>query len=444
MSMITQNKRQVTVLLCLGIFLFFYSCFCTGENFRPDGAPVKQANAEYLVKLIEHEKFPDKPEKPSDPIWALLLEYSPDAYFLARRTEELPDTIKIGTSFTSTKTSSSGTRTTTGSDGKTTETILDGSGLKRWIQTDKSFFEQVKDISTAVHEENHEFTNTSALYLLSRKVRSEREMSVYSSDGTRSFILYLDAFYLDRNNTIYAPRRSLTHLQYPAFGAGKLEILIPEELRTFRYKTYINKESHHSCQQSGISGLLDEYNSYYWSNKVIFDLFEYYKTINPQSAKTWLDWTGEVLGHYFAWAEFRYWILTYILYAEKFEPKIYASIMEDRLMRNAFTVIDDRFTGLVNKLFLRLGKELPELLVNYGIKITVGEGITTMNGKKTESLRYQFGAVSQGMYSHFYTPLVDAMNTPQYTAAGNTFRLTPQGPLPGLDTFMKLIQESKK
>lgn len=225
------------------------------------------------------------------------------------------------------------------------------------------------------------------------------------------------------------------------FPASRLEAIIPEVKRTFRYKTYIDKSSYQSTQVSGISGLLDEYNAYYWSNKVIYDLYDYYKQEKPQTRATWQQWTTQVFAEYFAWAEFRYWILCYVLYAKKNEKRVYNSLMEDQPLRQAFTAIDDNFTELIYKIFIRLGKELPEHLKKYNISVVISDGVLIgLKGERSKVPFYKIDNGSQGMFLNYFLPLQDELTKREFIQIANTFRTFPQKDLPRFEDLQSMLK----
>jgi len=102
------------------------------------------------------------------------------------------------------------------------------------------------EMNTAVHEGNHIHTHS---------LRTAGTISCFINSKATINVPVTDTF----------PSRDLC----PA---------IPDNLRTFRYKTYIaSPYNPTSTQGSGIYGLLDEFNSYYQGTLVSCDLLAYYK-----------------------------------------------------------------------------------------------------------------------------------------------------------------------
>ena len=200
--------------------------------------------------------------------------------------------------------------------------------------------------------------------------------------------------------------------------------MIPEEKRTFRWKTYLL--SRHSADTTGISGLLDEYNAYYWSNKVTYDLYNYYRNEQPQTAKIWGNWIEKIAAYYFSYVEFRYWILMYLQYAKKHVPKIFQSLLKDKHLRVAFTRIDDDFSELIHRIFHRMLVELPQYLKKIGMKVFVNmNGITYFREKRILTIHYQIDNVTKGLFSYYYLPLQEELLKPEMMDIANEFRTTP-------------------
>ena len=62
----------------------------------------------------------------------------------------------------------------------------------------------------------------------------------------------------------------------------------------------------------------------------------------------YLDHVSNLAGTYFAYYEFKYYILKYLEMARQDYPDRYQELMDNTEMRKAYTAIDDRFTALVD------------------------------------------------------------------------------------------------
>jgi len=146
------------------------------------------------------------------------------------------------------------------------------------------------EMNTAVHEGNHVYTHSAGF---------PRTLSYFICSGETVNVTWTDVF----------PGRDI-------------QDAIPENLRTFRYKTYIVAPySSSSTQDQGIFGLLDEFNSYYQGTLASCNLLGYYqKNLLKDRIDPYFDFLSGIYGTYFAYYEFKYFIYTYLLYAKKKRP----------------------------------------------------------------------------------------------------------------------------
>ena len=115
---------------------------------------------------------------------------------------------------------------------------------------------------------------------------------------------------------------------------------IPEALRTTRYDTYVSSEAHplKGSRSDGVYGLLDEFAAYCWESNDEVKLISFRR-----------ERIAEVYSTYQSYAEFRYYILSYLLYAKEHYPEIYEEIMDNEAFCRAFTTIDTLFAGFVQE-----------------------------------------------------------------------------------------------
>ena len=419
------NKSRLIIILIFIHIILLTGCGEQQAHHSRYRVVRHTKNPYSLLYYIKEVQIPDNETVPNDTLLVILKKYSPNAYYLVQRMENIPDTIKIGNFIVTTTVEGTARRTITTSDGRRTVKVLTGKGFRKWIDNEKPFISQIEDIGTAVHEICHGYTGRYAIFLLSKKVRDISQLMYYTGQGNNASSANFDSFYRDRDTTLTVLRRRVKSNTYTnAFPAKKIIPMIPEEKRTLRFKTYI--QSFHSAQVTGISGLLDEYNAYYWSNKVAYDLYNYYRLELPQTPQTWGKWIGHVAGYYFSYVEFRYWILKYLQYAKNNEPKIYQSFMRDKHLRSAFTLIDNEFTELIQKIFQRMFVELPAYLKTIGINTYINsKGVTYLQGKKIIHPHYAIGNTSRGFYTYYYLPLQEELLKPEMMDIANEFRTTP-------------------
>lgn len=195
----------------------------------------------------------------------------------------------------------------------------------------------LKRLNTVVHESMHGLTSRLPYPLL-----KERGDSYYSFKDSYS------AFYVNRDSSFLVKHS-------PVFSSNRISDEIPKALRTFRFKPYIAPRSKIlGSQANGIYGLADEWNAYYFGTKTALDLFDYYKSKSSQNHEIYLEYVSNIAGTYYAYYEFKYFILKYLEYAKLNEKEVYDGIMANFEFRKAFTSIDNRFADLLHQFEERL------------------------------------------------------------------------------------------
>lgn len=128
------------------------------------------------------------------------------------------------------------------------------------------------------------------------------------------------------------------------FDTAEMAALIPEELRSFRYDTYVGEEAspYMASRQFGVYGLLDEYTAYCWGMHNDLAMMDY-----------WSDNAYSINNTFVAYMEFRFYILRYMLYAKENYPAVYEGILKNDAFRQAFSATEDNFAPLVEK-YLKL------------------------------------------------------------------------------------------
>lgn len=195
----------------------------------------------------------------------------------------------------------------------------------------------IESLNTVVHETMHGFTSRYAYMLLEELGADNYEFGDHYS-----------AFFLDKED-IYLVKHT------EVFTSNKLKQEIPKNLRTFRFNPYITpKDNNLGSQVQGIYGLMDEWNAYYHGTKTAYDLFEYYKDKASGDKKVYLEHVSNLAGTYFAYYEFKYYILKYLELAKSDHPEVYKGIMDNENLRKAYTAIDTDFSTLLGQFEERL------------------------------------------------------------------------------------------
>lgn len=175
-----------------------------------------------------------------------------------------------------------------------------------------------KTLSTAVHEECHHFTHAAPFNDQGKWNYQER---IYTGEGEYITVTFTDTFHTE-----------------------EMSRLLPADLRSSRYETYVIEGRSASANQHGIYGLLNEFTAYCWDNNNIVKTYDY-------CADYWENrYTNEFVSH----AEFRFWILSYMLYARENHPEVYQGILDNDNFRLAFSTIDDKFADVIQAYFGKL------------------------------------------------------------------------------------------
>ena len=82
------------------------------------------------------------------------------------------------------------------------------------------------------------------------------------------------------------------HIKVPqteTYLSEEMAVQIPEELRTFRYDTYVGKGAVVSANKRGIYGLMNEFTAYCWDTITNNSMYEYYLT-QELTEENWLNY----------------------------------------------------------------------------------------------------------------------------------------------------------
>jgi hypothetical protein len=266
-------------------------------------------------------------------VWQLLSSYSPDGYFI------LDEYYKAPTSY--------GGQSNSGDDDFTA-----------WIHG-HSEQDIVKSLNTVVHEMDHGYTGRLYLKLL-------QEANEPVGDGTYS------AFYLGGGETKLVRH---THV----FVTSKINEDFPKKLVTSRYETYVHpSERDLGSQQNGVYGLLDEWNAYYNGTQTSFDLYGYYRD-KRNNAAGWAEFFADYYSTYYAYLEFKSYILVYMMHARKNYPLLYQGFMKNGDLLYALKRTDEIWMALIDR-FKELKKHLMADLSAKGMDVKERDGFLFIDG----------------------------------------------------------------
>lgn len=313
-----------------------------------------------MIQQIENSKDQEKREL----ILATLNKYSPDGYLIVNSYLNSPTELKIGgyqISF-----------------GEKTDILMYMSG--------KKLMEIIQDLTVVVHEFNHAYTHRFGFLCKAENVTDFND-DTYGS------------FFIEGGNSI-----NMKYTQ--TFPSSKIRKIIPDNLHTFRFETYIYPSSENlGTQQSGIYGLLDELNAYRHTMRTAMDFIECYESEPQQSPENWFGLINLVNMNYYAYLEFKFFIFKYIRYAQSNEKQIHQAIMENQNFWKALALIDASFSSLINRFFekkMDIYKQLEEQ------QIIVTDDDQFMN------IRMGNRILSKGNFFDVYTLLSEELQRPEY------------------------------
>jgi len=250
------------------------------------------------------------PDADLDWIKDITKEYSPNTWKLLQLYEKLPNSI-----------SAKGVNGSTLSSSKSCDTyhyVKNGSAVAI-----------IESMATNVHEIAHGYYGLNIYHYA-----NQRNINL-SWDNVDGYI------YISPNEAYFAsfPKEKL-------FPSKKLVNVIPEEMRTFRFDTYINGNT--STQNDGVIGLLDEFHAYYLGSKFKYDMRDVYKIIYTTDAKGIIEWIKQTQSSMGAFYEFNFFILEYLRFMKHNETDNYHALMENKQFLKAYRSIYEHFQKLQN------------------------------------------------------------------------------------------------
>ncbi|NVO10301.1 MAG: TlpA family protein disulfide reductase [Bacteroidales bacterium] len=287
--------------------------------------------------------------------WQLLSTYSPDGYFI------LDEYYKSPTEY--------GGQSQSGDDDFT-----------KWIDG-QSEEDIVKSLNTVVHEMDHGFTGRVYLKLLkeaNKPVEDGGYSSFYLGNKEARLVRHTDVFVTKEINSVY-----------------------PSNLVTSRYQTYVYpSEPIMGSQQSGVYGLLDEWNAYYNGTRTSFDLYNYYKE-KRNDASGWSEFFSDYYGTYYAYLEFKSYIIVYMMYAKNNYPQIYQGFMGNSDLLYSLKKTDEIWKSLIVN-FKSVRTKIMKDLISRGMEVEEKDGFIFINGSGT------------GNFSETYNKFQEELKKPEY------------------------------
>lgn len=269
----------------------------------------------------------------------ILKKYNPEGYQMLNTYLNAPTEFKIGPMITSSSKTDFGNYIT-GAD----ETSI------------------VASLGTVVHEINHGYTG-----LLALNEKATKKLTKLA--GKRASFFFINA-----NQQILVPHTT-------TFPSKLIAHNIELAFRNFRYDEYITSTNTIlGTQQSGVYGLMDEWNAYFQDTKTNYELYDYFVVETKQTPADWARYLGQVNGVFYAYAEFKYFMLEYLAYAQKNHPSIYQDIIGNDAFKASFQAIDKGYADLIEQYFERRTIILNNL-TDQGLEISIDDKFTFIGEK---------------------------------------------------------------
>jgi len=184
-------------------------------------------------------------------------------------------------------------------------------------------------LSTTVHEICHGYTaHIGSIRRSTKEIFANKEqMAIYN--GSRETIMV--------PITRVFPSRNMAHR-------------FSSPLKTLRFTYIASKSKYLGTQVHGIYGLLDEFNAYSHGTQTALDLIKPMMRLSNLSMTHYSKILQSIYGSYYAYYEFKLYILKYLIYARRYKPQIYKGIIENKNFKKAFIEVDKRFSKVIQLL----------------------------------------------------------------------------------------------
>jgi hypothetical protein len=203
----------------------------------------------------------------------------------------------------------------------------------------RSRIDLLASMETNVHEIAHAYFDQNVYRYLKQ---NNMEMNMGNTQG------YI---YISPSKSIF-----ITYPLKDMFPSGRLLPLIPEDLRTYRFDTYIGGNT--STQSDGLIGLLNELNAYYLGSEYCFNMLEPYKEAAGSDAAGVFEWVTHTQSTMSAFYEFDFFIKEYLLLMKREYGTEYEKLKSYRAFSDAYITVHKSYSGLIGKYQDRIEDEM--------------------------------------------------------------------------------------
>ncbi len=153
------------------------------------------------------------------------------------------------------------------------------------------------------------------------------------------------------------------------FPSRELKTVIPKNLRTFRFDTYIDGIT--STQSEGVVGLLNELHSYYLESKFCLEMIEPYKIAEGSAVSGFFEWVHNSQSKMSAFFEFDFFIKEYLLYMKRKYPDHYKELRSCQSFTEAYDAIRTSYEKLTEKYLQKIRVEMAGLNSSGKAEVTL-------------------------------------------------------------------------
>jgi len=156
------------------------------------------------------------------------------------------------------------------------------------------------------------------------------------------------------------------------FPSAKLASVIPSNLRTYRYDTYI--EGTTSTQSDGVIGLLNELHAYYIGSRYCYEILEPYMEAQGSDAAGLFEWVTHTQSTMSAFYEFDFFISEYLLYMKRKYPAGYQQLRSYSPFIEAYSTLRNLYTDLIDRYLERINSEMSRINQQGGSEVSQKDG----------------------------------------------------------------------
>ncbi len=243
-------------------------------------------------------------------------------------------------------------------------------------------------INTIVHEMCHHYSSMQTYVMMEERGNYDwnKHYICYYTGGSTILVMFGDVF-----------------------PAKEINAIAPPAIKTDRYETYVYpSEAQMSTQIEGVLGLLDEFNAYYQGTKSAFELYDYYLNETQGTPANWLEYFQEVFGTFYAYAEFKLFILNYMIYAKSKHTAVYNALMSNNDFKKAFVTVDENWQELIAAIFQRKAELIRYLRDERGYRVDESGEFLMINGSGRSLFMEEYNKLMQELAKPAYQQVMAA------------------------------------